>query len=181
MMRVGAIIIAVVLGLLAGSNSFGQDEKPSEYQVKAAFLYNFANFVTWPAEAFSDSAAPLTIGILGPNPFGEALEQIVDGEYVDGRAIVVVQSDTVAELMTCQMLYVSLTDRQQLDRLLKRLEGKSILTVGEDAGFAERGGVIGFVSGEKRVQFEVNMSVADEVGLKISSRLQKVARALYRD
>ncbi len=173
------LVLFTALGLaslgLTGVPVQAQSEKPSEYNVKAVYLFNFANFVTWPELDRVDSTVPFRIGVLGINPFGDALEGVIEGENVDGHPIVIEVADSADKLNSCQIVYMSETGHSQLETILGQFADNQILTVGEAEGFIELGGVVGFVTGDKRIQFELNMVVARAVGLDISSRLQRVA------
>jgi hypothetical protein len=147
----------------------------NEYQVKAAFLYNFVQFVEWPAAAFPDAGAPISIGVLGENPFGSGLEKIIEDKTVKDRKVVVKYSGTIENLSGCQLVFISASEQERLPEILKALRGKRVLTVGETPGFARLGGVINFIMVENRVRFEINVDAAERAGLKISSKLLQLA------
>ena len=148
-------------------------QQPSEYQVKAAFLYNFANFVEWPEEALSDTTT-LIIGVLGKDPFEAALTRF-EKQKVKGRSLRIVQSERLQDLPFCHMLFINSTEEKNLTQVFRYLEGKPTLTVGEVEQFARRGGIINFVIKDKKVRFEINRAKAVESGLKLSSKLLKPA------
>ncbi|MCP4582230.1 MAG: YfiR family protein [candidate division Zixibacteria bacterium] len=174
-------IFVVLACLLFGRNSYAQQDKPTEYHVKAVFLYNFANFVKWPEKAFSSKTDPIIIGVFGKNPFGEALDRIVDDEYVDERPIVIKYSESTEELSSCHILYIATFDKELLALILGKVNNTNILTVGEVEKFTGLGGIIGFVMEENKVQFDINMKAAEKANLKVSSKLQKVARKIIKD
>lgn len=151
------------------------DEKPSEYLVKATFLYNFANFVEWPPEAFAGPDAPVVVCILGQDPFGDALVAIADKKAGD-RPLVVRLCDNMEDIGKCQILFVSPSEKSRLSEIFSRLREKACLTVSDLDGFAGSGGMIGFFIVENKVRFEINLSAVRPSGLKISSRLLKLAR-----
>jgi hypothetical protein len=169
--------VGVVLCLLAtcGSQLYAADP-PLEYQVKAAFLLNFAKFVEWPANAFAAPDAPITICILGDDPFGGVLDQIVEGESIDGRKIAVRRMKRPSASQACQILFVSKSEKAFSTSEL----GPGVLTVGEGEGFLAHGGVIAFVIEDRRVRFDVGKSAAEKAGLKLSSKLLRVARSVER-
>ena len=146
-----------------------------EYQVKAAFLFNFAKFVEWPSEAFSDSNAPLVITVFGEDPFNGSLEA-VKGKLVNNRKLTIRRVRDIQDIGKCNVLFVGPSAKKELARILEALQGQSVLTVGEDGGFTQCGGIINFVKEDNRVRFEVNVSAAERAGLKISSRLLALAR-----
>jgi YfiR/HmsC-like len=167
------LLVGVVLGSLVVGM---QAESASEYQVKAAFLYNFAKFVEWPPGSFSDASAPLRICVLGRTPFGQELRDITDEKTVNGRKLEVHQVVDLQQARTCHILFIAPADRVQLKQILEGLQGASVLTVGDIKGFAEQGGMINFVLDNDRVLFEVNRKAAEQAGLKISSKLLSVAK-----
>jgi len=167
----------VLLGLLFCGAALRADAPGSkEYAVKAAFLFNFTKFVEWPAAAFADDSAPLVIGILGDDPFGPALDEIVQGETVQKRTVVVRRKLQLADLKGCQVLFVSKTEHARLARIVADLGEASVLTVGDMEGFARHGGVINFYLEENKVRFEINPDAARSKGLKLSSQLLKLGR-----
>lgn len=165
---------ALVLSLVFGAAA--RAEEPLEYQIKAAYLLNFTKFVEWPASAFAASNSPIAICVLGADPFGSALDQMVAGEAVNGRSIVVRKMKTDPPAKTCQVLFVSASERD-LHKFLPGL-GPGVLTVGEGESFVRDGGMIGFVMENRHVRFGINQSAAEAAGLKLSSKLLSVARPI---
>jgi len=155
-------------------------QRPSEYQVKAAFLYNFPNFVEWPAEVFPDTATTLTIGILGKDSFGGAFAPFV-GEIVRGRTLVVERSTRLQELPFCHILFISVSEEKYLPQILEHFRDRSVLTVGETPGYAQAGVMINFVLQENKVRFEINVAATERVNLKLSSKLLKLARIVQEE
>ena len=143
----------------------------SEYQLKAAFLANFPEFVTWPGSAFSGPGSPITIGILGDDPFGEALDRAVQGKTVGGRKIAIKRSRRIEDMKGCQVVFVSGSERGSIGGLA----GAGVLLIGETEGFVKQGGTIGFTTAGDKVRFEINTGAAQRSGLEISSRLLKLA------
>jgi len=152
-----------------------QSEPPTEYQIKAAFLYNFAKFVEWP-DAFADPHAPIVLGIVGEDPFGSVLDKIVLGKTVNDRGLVIKRLKEGPDLRNCHILFVSSSERKHMPQILESLQGSSVLTVGETDRFAQSGGVINFILEENKVRFEINSETAARAGLKISSKLLALAR-----
>ena len=146
-----------------------------EYQVKAAFLFNFAKFVEWPTEAFSNPNAPLVITVFGEDPFNGSLEA-VKGKLVNNRKLTIRRVKDIQDIGKTNVLFVSPSAKKELARILEAQQGQSVLTVGEDGVFTQCGGIINFVKEDNRVRFEVNVSAAERAGLKISSRLLALAR-----
>jgi len=152
------------------------DPLPSQYQLKAAFLYNFAKFVDWPPSAYSSATAPFVIGLIGQNPFGNELERTVTNKMIAGHAFVVKQLKSLSEAARCQILFISTSERKRLPDILKAVRGQSVLTVSELDRFLQAGGMIQFIMEGNRVRFEINDAAARQAGLRISSKLLGVAR-----
>ena len=148
----------------------------AEYKFKAVYLYNFAQFVEWPPQAFSNPSAPIIIGILGKDPFGSILDQTVQGEFVHGRPLRVQRFSRIEDVGNCHLLFISDDERDHFIAILSRVGGSPILTVGETERFAERGGIINFINREGRLHFEMNKTAAQKAGLNISSKLLKLAK-----
>ena len=157
--------------LLAAFSSGAQTAQPSEYQVKAAFLFNFAKFVDWPATAFPAPASPVIIGVLGKNVFGDSLEQTLHNKSINNRPVELKIFQTVAEATNCHVLFISTSEKGHLAKTLAALQGTSILTVSEMDEFISAGGMINFVIEDSKIHFEINDSAAEKAGLKISSKL----------
>jgi uncharacterized protein DUF4154 len=146
---------------------------PTEYEVKAAFLYNFARFVEWPPESLR--AEQFVIVVLGRDPFGAVLDDTVSGKTVGGRPIQVRRASRVDEVRDAQIVFVSASEAPDTPAILKALERPGLLTVGEVEGFVERGGTIKFTVQSKKVRFEINPIRAEQAHLKMSSQLLKLA------
>ena len=151
-------------------------ESAQEYEVKAAFLYNLAKFVEWPD---SQSKGPLIFGILGQDPFGETLDRIVNHKVVGGRAVAVKRSADLNQLADCQVLFVSASETKRLKQILKDLDGRPVLTVGDNDEFVRSGGTVALVLEQNRVVLEINADRTAQAGLKISSRALEVARIVH--
>ncbi|MEI8122344.1 MAG: YfiR family protein [bacterium] len=175
--------------LLAAAWLFGATVMPvradpgavNEYAIKAAFVYNFIQFVEWPPSAFPDPGTLLMIGVLGTDPFGPLLDQTVKGESVKGRDLVVRRFRDVDDVKSCHVLFISKSEKEQIPLILKRLEGLPILTISELDGFADRGGVVNFYTEKNRVRFEINHESARRKGLKITSQLLCLGRIVGRE
>ena len=170
--------IIITLFFVVDNKLKAQTVSLSEYQVKAAFLYNFAKFVEWPCKVFSDSSAPIIIGILGEDPFGNDLEQTIKGKTVKGREITIKRSKQIGKLGSCHILFISMSEKGNLKRVLNNFKKSSILTVSEIENFTQYGGIIGFVMKQHNIRFEINMDAAERSGLQISSKLLKVAKVV---
>jgi hypothetical protein len=164
--------------LLSASLAFPAPTPPTDYEVKAACIYNFANFVEWPASR--PGAGEFVITILGQDPFGGVLEETLRGKAIGDRPITVRRVDDLGGLDGSQILFVSDSESGRLPEVLSSLDGAAVLTVGEMDQFAERGGIIRFRMDKSRVQIEINVATAERAGLKISSELLKLARIVGR-
>lgn len=142
-----------------------------EYQIKAAFLFNFTQFVEWPDAAFSGPDAPLYVGVLGDDPFGSALEETFRGESVQNHKLSIRHAQKVEDLADCQMLFVSKSENARVPEILAKIDSRPVVTVSEVDGFARRGGTIDFYRENNKVRFEINLGSARQSGLKISSQL----------
>jgi hypothetical protein len=170
--RVWARLCAAVL-LLAGPGA--RADGPSEYQIKAVFLFNFAQFVEWPSTAFDGPKAPLVIGVLGEDPFGSSLDTTVRGEIINQRPLVVRRFQRVEEVDHCHILFVSRSESKRLEAVVAALRGRTILTVGDTDGFALRGVMIRFITEKNRIRLRINLEAAKAAGLVVSSKLLRPA------
>jgi YfiR/HmsC-like len=153
---------------------WAQAPRPSESQVKAAYLYNFGKFVTWPSDRAATSEV-FYICVLGKDPFGSVLDETVNGERIDGKKIGVLRISRVQEAGSCNILFVSSSEEKRLPTIILEAQRVHVLTVSDIPHFAERGGTIGLVNHEDRIRFEVNRTRAEECHLGLSSELLKVA------
>jgi hypothetical protein len=174
------LIGCLSLALLLSAKAMAQETQPSEYQVKAAFLFNFAKFVEWPPESFAGETSPLAIGILGDNPFGSALEGTVQDKTINSHSLAIRQFHSVAEATNCQVLFISASEKKRLAEIFAGLRGTSVLTVSETDGFTEAGGMINFVLENKKIRFQINDEAAKAARLKISSKLLSLAVSAAR-
>lgn len=169
------IWFALPLALLLDTGSLRAQSASKEYQVKAAFLYNFFQFVDWPPEAFPQPQTPLVIGIIGDDPFGAALDQIVRGEKVNGRPMVIMHFHSPAEIKVCHVLFVSRSENGDVREILSALKGRNILTVSDLDDFTRDGGIIRFVTENNKIRFIINMDAAKTANLRLSSKLLSAA------
>jgi len=158
-----------------------QTSTAPEYQVKAVFLFNFAQFVEWPSSAFLDPAAPLTICVLGEDPFGQYLDETVRGESVQSHPLAVRRYDRVEETGACHIVFVGRQDQEPLQAILDTLKRRPILTVSDADEFAERGGMIRFVTDRNRIRLRINLDAARAANLILSSKLLRPAQIVSSD
>lgn len=148
---------------------------PLEYQVKAAFLYQFFKFVEWPANAFDATHNTVYIGVLDGGPMARALQSI-EGKEAKGRRVVVKRFKGLENLEFCHILFIGSGMEDRLAEILDQLKGTSTLTVSDIDGFARRGGMINLITVEDKIQFEINVNAAERAKLQISSHLLRLAR-----
>ncbi len=185
------IILALVLFMAAIAPA--APVTSSEYQVKAAFLYNFIKFVDWPGEDTADSNEPIIIGVVGKDPFGDAFEN----KQIKGREVVVKQFERLGELeksgekdkndelqkqieaiRKCQLLFICRSEKARFGEIIDLVKGYSVLTVGDAEGFLDSKGIIEFVMEEKKVRFEINVAAAKSAKLKVRSQLLRLAKRI---
>lgn len=170
------LVACVLIGLLIELPSIqGQHAKPTEYEVKATYLYNFSRFVEWPAQALQAQSDSFTICVLGDNPFGPALKATVAQETIAGKSVVAKQVPAPQDAMSCRVLFISSSEDKRLKEILTSLGTASVLTVSDLPNFAQRGGMVQFILEGNKVRFEVNSATAERAGLTLSSELLKVA------
>ena len=148
-----------------------------EYQVKAAFLYNFARFVEWPPDAFRNSSEPFRICVLGPDPFGRALDEFVDGKTIGSRPVLVRRISNLPPPGECNLLYVSSTAGKGILSALAASVMPGILTVGEANSPSSRSVIINFIPENGKIRFQINADIAARTRLHISSKLMNLAQA----
>jgi hypothetical protein len=165
------LAVVVAIGLFAGEAGAA----PSEYQVKAVFLFNFARFVEWPPSAFASPAAPFVIGVVGYDPFGSQLDDATRGETVNGRALVVRRVRNVGEAGDCQILFVHRSEAAHLDDIVAGLDHRSTLTVSDLDEAGQRGVMIALATENQRIRLRVNVDSARAANLIISSKLLRSA------
>jgi hypothetical protein len=145
---------------------------PTEYQLKAVFLFNFAQFVEWPRDAFAAADSPLSICVLGKDPFGSDLDDAVRGESAMGRKLVVERHDAAESVRACHILFVPASQTREIDGLAARSRRHSTLIVSD---VPQQAATIAFVKERNRIRLRVNLAAADEAHLSISSKLLRIA------
>jgi len=186
------ILIVIVLSLLAVSSApqaRADSTSSREYQVKAAFLYSFINFVDWPEDKLTEDNKQIIIGIIGDDPFGNAFEPIKD-KQVKGKDVVIKRfksfnelnkSDEKIEAVTkCHLLYICPSEKDELQRIINLVTKYNVLTVGDMKSFLESGGIINFLMEDKKVRFEINNIAAEESELQIRSKLLRLAKRVIK-
>ena len=168
-----------VVWALAGSLLLHAQSSPTEYQVKAAYLYNFGKFVEWPTRG-TTSESSFNICVLGQDPFGSTFGSTLGGENIKGKSVLLKRIPNAQEAVGCHILFISSSEEPRLKEILAALDKTSVLTVSDMPQFTRRGGMIQFVIDANRVRFEVNLTSAERTGLTVSSQLLKVAISVRR-
>lgn len=174
------IILVLVWGLKCATpqvmaSPYPQQVTTEAYKVKAVFLFHFAQFVDWPAGSFESEEAPLIIGVLGEDPFGSYLDEVIAGELVNGHRLEVRRFARPEDVVNCHILFVNGDGLGQLRTSLKALREQSILTVGDSPAFIRAGGMIRFFPEASKVRLQINPEAAKASGLVISSKLLRLA------
>jgi hypothetical protein len=165
----GAAWLAASMQLAHGA------EGPTEYQVKAVFVYNFSHFIEWPAQAFGTPNEPFDICILGDDPFGTHLDEAVKGEQINQHSLSIRRIRDIVDANSCRILYIGRSTEAELHQVLTLLDHRAILTVSEQQGSAERGVMIQFTTENNRIRLRINVDSARSAGLTISSKLLRPA------
>ena len=158
----------------------GTELPSSEYLLKAAYLFNFAKFTEWPRPVFPGPGASLRLCVLGHNPFGAALKAL-DGRTIKGRPIVTEKIRDAADSRDCHVVFISAFENRHRDEDLITTAGRRALTISDSPGFARAGGMIGLMTVNDRIRFEVNLVSAAKYGLKFDVRMLQLADAVYRE
>ncbi len=154
-----------------------KSQQYTEYELKAAYLFNFGKFVQWPNEAFKSPADPFIIGIYGNNPFEEILQQTIQNKTIQNRPIIIINITTIEDAATCHILFISKINKLQLNQLLQSINNKPILTVGDNIeDFCQSGGIINFTRQYSQKRFEINNKASAHALLVISSKLLALSR-----
>jgi hypothetical protein len=165
---------------LAGAPPIQPQAGPSvEYQVKAAFLLNFARFIEWPPDAFQNEKTPITLCVFRYDPFGSALDEVIRGKAVNNRDLLARRVNDLQDVKACQLVFVSDREDAHLSEISNHLRGTSALVVGEAAGFAERGGTVQFFLENNKLRFAVNVDAVARARLQVSSRLLALAKIVH--
>ncbi len=201
-MRIKVYSLTVfAVALLVGSivpEALADSARSQEYQIKAAFLYNFIKFVEWPKDKIADGNEPISVGIIGKDPFGNAFEPLKD-KKAKGRKIVIKRFKGFEELKEihgkdkaglqreikairkCHVLFICCSEKESQRDIINSVKANSILTIGESEVFFKFGGIINFLVEEKKVRFEINDTAAKRAKLKISSKLLRLAKRVVKE
>jgi len=177
--QIFAIVLAILLAL-AGATPIRAQASPSvEYQVKAAFLFNFAKFVEWTPDALPSDKSPITLCVFKHDPFGAALAEVIRGKTINNHEVTARRINQLPELKSCQLVFVSSVEDKHLSEVLGSLKGTSAIVVGEGAGFAEHGGGIQFFLEDNKLRFAINVDAVHRAHLTVSSKLLALAKIVH--
>jgi hypothetical protein len=176
-------LIAILIAAIAfpAHLAWSQSRGATGYEVKTAFLFNFAKFIDWPPRSFASPQSPFTICVLGQNPFGNTLDDTLQGKMIGDRPLAVLRLKDKAEARRCQMVFVSSSENAHLGEIIGSLNGASVLLIGEMNGFAALGGTIEFTLDDNHVGFTINTDAVGRSGLKFSSKLLALAKIVHDD
>jgi hypothetical protein len=173
-------IIATIIATLTLAVPCRADAPTREYQVKAAFLYNFTQFVQWPDTAFASKDSPFVLATVGDDPFAGMLERVTADKSAADRPIRVVHFDSPDHIADCQMLFVPASQAASTTAILDKVSKKAVLTVGETETFTSSGGAMRFFLEDNKMRFEINADAVEASGIKVSAKLMKLARVLKK-
>jgi hypothetical protein len=169
------IVALLVFSVAIGS---AQSQKELEYRLQAVYLFNFLQFTEWPDSAFTDARAPIVLGVVGNDPFGTVLDEVVQSEKVGVHPITVVRFRTADEITSCQALFVCMSEKDNCQAILNGVQGSATLTVSEISGFNYLGGCIRFYFENNKLRFEINVRALKQARLKMSSKLLRLAKII---
>jgi hypothetical protein len=178
-LRLAVMMLACICWQVPVSKA--QQAAPTEYQVKAAYLYNFGKFVDWSAASTAAKRDGFQICVLGQDPFGPALDAALARQSIEGKSVMARRIMKPQDAAGCRILFISSSEDRQLKSIFSVLDGSGVLTVSDIPQFSQRGGMIEFTLEGNRVRFEVNLAPAEAAGLTLSSELLKVAVAVRRN
>jgi len=173
--------IAIATVVLAVPFTLAQSARPADYEVKAAYLYNFGRFVEWPARVTAAKTGGFSICVLGEDPFGPALDATLAGETIGNQKVVARRISSPRESVDCQILFISSSEANRLNKIIDSLDKTAVLTVSDIPQFSQHRGMIQLVSEGSRIRFEVNLSATQRAGLTLSSELLKVATIIRKN
>ncbi len=168
------LMVFICVTMLPGRNFADVNINNTEYNLKAAYLYQFTKFTQWPGRLFVDQNSPIKICILGKNPFGKSLDSF-SGRASQGRNLSITYISSLHSISSCHVVFICRSEDQRLPQILRHIENAPVLSVSDIDNFAQRGGIIGFVPRQRKVGLEINVAASHTSGTKISSKLLEVA------
>jgi len=171
--------LLALLGMTLGGTGQAVAQVLSEYQVKAAFIFNFMKFVDWPTDSSPAPNDPWKVCVIGEDPFNHGLEAVMARKSLGGRNFEIHHVSNAQEARSCDVLFISSSERNRVGSIVAGMKGTSVLTVGDSPGFAKQGCMIDFLLEDNRLRFEINVGAASSAGLKISSKLLNLAKFVW--
>jgi hypothetical protein len=172
-----SVLVMACLTLFCPQTGWAEPSQLNEYEVKAAYLYNFAKYVEWPASAFARENAPLTLCIIGTSPLNEVIESLA-GKTIKNRRLVIRQFSRIEDLNECHILFINAAVKTSYTQILASISSRPVLTVSDGTGFANTGGIIEFVPVGDKIRFKINNRTAQQVNIRISSHLLRLATTI---
>jgi len=175
-------LVALLISLVAPPFASSQGGEPSEYQLKAAFLFNFAKFIEWPEKSFGSPGSPFAVCVIGQDPFGATLDVTLLGKTMGSRAVKIMRfppGTGLAEARHCQIAFISASERGHFHDVITSLTGVDALLVGDTDGFVASGGTIEFMLEDNHIRFAINPDAAGRADLKVSSKLLALAKIVH--
>ena len=169
-------LLSLILAGLFIAHARGQPTTSTEYELKAAFIFNFAKYIRWPASSTAEVNKPFVIGLIGKDPFGSVLDDTMRGQNIDSRVVVVRRFARIDDIVNCNILFVGSSERGNLQSIFAALRKAPVLTVSDMDQFAESGGMINLITEANHVRFAINLEAVERVGLKPGSQLLRLAR-----
>lgn len=173
--RLKIIYIGLLLILVSSVVARAQQEKVTEYQIKAAFIYNFTKFISWPQKAFASESVPFVVEILGDDPFGPSIEQL-RALHVNDRSVDIQYAENDTAIKPCHVLFICASEKNRVNQILQKIKGQPVLTVSDIEGFSTKGGIIEFRVKKEQLRFLINLEAARSAGLRISYQLLSLAK-----
>ncbi len=177
-MKLQTLIIFSTLFLLSATCLYAEQVLYNEYDVKAAFIYNFAKFTEWPENAISFQNDSLKLCIIGDSPFGTSLKEL-EGKHVKNKKLLIKHIKSMSSIKGCNMLYISKSEEKNLISIVDYANNYNVLTISDQAGFETKGVVINMFVSEDMIRFNINVDAAKKAGIKISAKLLKLASKVY--
>lgn len=176
---VSLLLLTFCLAVGMAWPSYGEikssQQTPSEYEMKAIYLFNFLRFASWPETIFDKPQSPLVIGIYGKDPFGSLLDNIICKKNIRKHPVEIKRMKYLKDIKSCHLLFISSSERKRLSLILKKVEKSCILTVSDIENFREQGGMIGFIVKKDKLRFEINYDAVNKSEIKLSSKLLSLA------
>jgi len=174
-----ALILGLALGL--AHSGFAQKASPSEYEIKAAMIYRFAQFLEWPTNLFETSQSPLHICIAGADPFGNSIDLVLKDQRIGTRNLLILRHPQTATATNCHLIFISGGQAAETEKLMALLKARPVLTIGEDEDFAKKGGHIRLYLQDNKLRFDINLAAMERSGLKMHSQVMKLATRITLD